>query len=214
MLSIKVSLFVIYCVVSVFLIGPWLTQGLFFFLKIIYLFIHVRHRQRGRGRSRPHAGSLMWDSNPRLQDHALGWRQMPNRWANQASQLKVLLAHEYTWSQRNNQTQIYVFHHLLMQVFAILLSRKRNITLMQAQWGLVRRSVYQFGWADPPHCWVSWVSAASHHASQSPSLLWYSLSGDCHWCQHCHVVLSVHHHVVFTWNKAALLVVTENQTPS
>ena len=49
----------------------------FFFKKhFIYLFIHGRHRDRGRdigrGRSRLHAGSLMWDSIPGLQDHTLG----------------------------------------------------------------------------------------------------------------------------------------------
>ena len=38
-------------------------------------FIHERYRERGRGRSRLHAGSLTWDSIPRLQDHALGRRQ-------------------------------------------------------------------------------------------------------------------------------------------
>ena len=55
----------------------------FFFFLIFYLFIHERHtererereRERGRdtdrGRSRLHAGSLMWDSIPGLQDHAL-----------------------------------------------------------------------------------------------------------------------------------------------
>ena len=31
-----------------------------------------RGRDTGRGRSRFHAGSLMWDSIPGLQDHALG----------------------------------------------------------------------------------------------------------------------------------------------
>ena len=53
----------------------------FLFLKRFYLFIHERHRLRergrdtGRGRSRPHAGSLMQDSIPGLQDHTLGQRR-------------------------------------------------------------------------------------------------------------------------------------------
>ena len=53
----------------------------FFFLRFIYLFIYdgQRERERGRdtggGRSRLHAGSLMWDSIPGLQNHALGQRQ-------------------------------------------------------------------------------------------------------------------------------------------
>ena len=53
--------------------------------KKIYLFIHERHTQRdrdrntGRGRSRLHARSLMWDSIPGPQDHALGQRQALNR---------------------------------------------------------------------------------------------------------------------------------------
>ena len=42
----------------------------------------VRGRERGRdigrGRSRLHAGSLMWDLIPGLQDHALGGRQALN----------------------------------------------------------------------------------------------------------------------------------------
>ena len=32
----------------------------------------ARGRDTGRGRSRLHAGSVTWDSNPGLQDHALG----------------------------------------------------------------------------------------------------------------------------------------------
>ena len=61
-------------------LNHWATQGspLFSFLRC-YLFIHKRHTERsrdtGRGRSRFHAGSLMWDSIPGLQDHALGWRR-------------------------------------------------------------------------------------------------------------------------------------------
>ena len=45
----------------------------FFFFKI--LFIHrdtERGRDASRGRSRLHAGKLMWDSIPGLQDHTLG----------------------------------------------------------------------------------------------------------------------------------------------
>ena len=48
----------------------------------IYIFIYDSHTERererekgrdlGRGRSRLHAGSLMWDSFPGLQDHSLG----------------------------------------------------------------------------------------------------------------------------------------------
>ena len=57
------------------------------FFKRLYLFIYSwkthtqRERERGRdtckGRSRLHAGSPMWDSIPRLQDHALGLRLNP-----------------------------------------------------------------------------------------------------------------------------------------
>ena len=42
-------------------------------------------RDTGRGRSRLPVGSLMWDSILGLQDHALGWRQVLNCWAIQAS---------------------------------------------------------------------------------------------------------------------------------
>ena len=38
-----------------------------------------RRRDTGGGRSRLHAGSPTWDLIPRLQDHALGQRQAPNR---------------------------------------------------------------------------------------------------------------------------------------
>ena len=34
-----------------------------------------RGRDTDRGRSRLHAGSLMWDSIPGLQDHSLGQKQ-------------------------------------------------------------------------------------------------------------------------------------------
>ena len=44
-----------------------------------------RGRDTGRERSRLHAGSLMWDSIPGLQDCALGQRQVLNRWATQGS---------------------------------------------------------------------------------------------------------------------------------
>ena len=61
---------------------PWpagLPGSFFFFFLIFYLFIHERHRERGRDtgreRSRLHAGSLMWDSIPGLQDYALDQRQ-------------------------------------------------------------------------------------------------------------------------------------------
>ena len=52
---------------------------LLFFLRF-YLFIHrhtkrERSRDTGRGRSRLHAGSLMWDSIPGLQDHTPDCRQ-------------------------------------------------------------------------------------------------------------------------------------------
>ena len=51
------------------------SEVLFLILKK-YLFIHKRHTERnrgrdtGRGRSRLHAGILMWNSIPGLQDHA------------------------------------------------------------------------------------------------------------------------------------------------
>ena len=63
---------------------PYLPQ--IFFFNLIYLFMRDTHthtererererergRDKGRGRSRLHAGTLMWDSIPGLQDHALG----------------------------------------------------------------------------------------------------------------------------------------------
>ena len=56
--------------------GTSILQGFFSFKKRFYLFIHETERERGRdtsrGRSRLHAGSLTWDSNLGLQDHALG----------------------------------------------------------------------------------------------------------------------------------------------
>ena len=61
---------------------------LFIFFKI-YSFMKEREREggrdTGRGRSRLHAGSLMWDSIPGLQDYALGQRQALNHWATQVS---------------------------------------------------------------------------------------------------------------------------------
>ena len=52
----------------------------FFCKDFIYLFMRDTERERGRdtgrGRNRLHAGTLMWDSIPGLQDHALG-----RRWA-------------------------------------------------------------------------------------------------------------------------------------
>ena len=54
---------------------------IFYFLKI--LFIHESHGERGRdidrGKSRLHAGSLIQDLIPGLQDHTLGQRQVLNR---------------------------------------------------------------------------------------------------------------------------------------
>ena len=60
-----------------------------FFLRF-YLFMRDRERERKREaeaqrKSKLHAGSLMRDSILGLQDHALGWRQAPNRWATQGS---------------------------------------------------------------------------------------------------------------------------------
>ena len=66
--------------------APFLKSSFFF---LSYLFIHDRHththrgRDTGRGRSRPHAGSLMWDSiHP-------GWhptlKGALNRWATGAA---------------------------------------------------------------------------------------------------------------------------------
>ena len=53
----------------------------YFFLKILFIHSWKTDRERekgrntGRGRSRLHAGSLIWDSIPGLQDHALDRRQ-------------------------------------------------------------------------------------------------------------------------------------------
>ena len=72
-----------------------------FFLKI--LFIHERHRERGRDtgreRSRLHAGSPMWDSIPGLQNHALGQRRVPNRWATPGSPWLFLLIALFIFSR-------------------------------------------------------------------------------------------------------------------
>ena len=51
-------------------------------------------RDTGRGRSRLHAGSLMWDSIPGLQDHVLSWRQALNHWATQGFPPKRTLFEE------------------------------------------------------------------------------------------------------------------------
>ena len=62
----------------------------FFFLRFfIYLFMTDTHRDRnrdiGRGRSKLHAGNLMWDSIPGLQDHSLGRNAGAKPWATQGS---------------------------------------------------------------------------------------------------------------------------------
>ena len=51
-----------------------------FFKDFIYIFMRDTERGRDidRGRSGLHAGSLMWDLIPGLQDHALGGRQVLN----------------------------------------------------------------------------------------------------------------------------------------
>ena len=60
------------------------------------LFIHSWETQRGRdigrGRSRLSVGSSMGDLIPGPQDHALGRRQMLNRWATQASPFVCVLS--------------------------------------------------------------------------------------------------------------------------
>ena len=83
-------------------VGIWPIVSFLFFFKILFIHSWQTHRERGgdtgRGRSRSHAGSPMWDSIPgwsgdsilALQDHALGWRQAPNRQATQGS-----LAHNF-----------------------------------------------------------------------------------------------------------------------
>ena len=75
------------------------TLFFFFFFLRFYLFMRdtERGRDTGRGRSRLHAGSLMWDSIPGLQDHALGQRQALNRWTTQGSLFYLLLI-DYMWS--------------------------------------------------------------------------------------------------------------------
>ena len=52
-------------------------------------------RDTGRGRSRLHAGSLMWDLIPGLQDHALGRRQALNCWATQGLPSSIVLKATY-----------------------------------------------------------------------------------------------------------------------
>ena len=64
---------------------PGILHQSFFFFKIFYLFMIDIERERergidtGRGRSRIHAGSLMQDSIPGLQDRTQGQRQALNR---------------------------------------------------------------------------------------------------------------------------------------
>ena len=64
-------------------------------LKISSIYSWETHRERGRdtgrGRSRLHAGILMWDLIPGLQDHALGQRQVLNCWATQGFPLMAIL---------------------------------------------------------------------------------------------------------------------------
>ena len=72
---------------------PMLGVEITFFFFNFYLFMIVTERERERQRHRqrekqaPCTGSLMWDSIPGLQDHALGQRQAPNRCATQGSHL-------------------------------------------------------------------------------------------------------------------------------
>ena len=60
-------------------------QGRHIFFLILFIYSWETHRDRdtGRGRSRLHAGSLMWDLIPGLQDYTLGQRL--NRWVTQVS---------------------------------------------------------------------------------------------------------------------------------
>ena len=64
-------------------------KNLFFFKDLFIYLLFMRERERERERQRekqaPCTGSLMWDSIPGLQDHALGQRQAPNRCATQGS---------------------------------------------------------------------------------------------------------------------------------
>ena len=63
------------------------------FLKILFIYSWETYTERGRDigreRSRLHAGSLMWDSIPGLQDHILSQRQTISHWATQASLIVV-----------------------------------------------------------------------------------------------------------------------------
>ena len=54
-----------------------------------------RQRHRQREKQAPCTGSLMWDSIPGLQDHALGLRQAPNRCATQRSPSYKVLKQEF-----------------------------------------------------------------------------------------------------------------------
>ena len=58
-----------------------LQEVFFFFLKIIYLFIHERHRKRQRHRQREKqapCGEPDVELDPRTRDHPLSQRQMLN----------------------------------------------------------------------------------------------------------------------------------------
>ena len=84
----------------------------YFFKYCIYLFMRDRERGRdtGRGRSRLHAGSPMGEWIPGLQDHALGQRQILNRWATQGSHIEYYLMKKYflSWSS-------YISMHLFLK---------------------------------------------------------------------------------------------------
>ena len=77
--------------ITIFAINISKVSPIPFIIIIIYLFMIVTERERGRQRHRqrekqaPRTGSLMWDSIPGLQDHALGQRQAPNHCATQGS---------------------------------------------------------------------------------------------------------------------------------
>ena len=63
-----------------------------------------RQRHRQREKQAPCTGSLMWDSIPGLQDHALGQRQAPNHCTTQGSpvlNLKIIIASSYKFPSDN-----------------------------------------------------------------------------------------------------------------